>query len=182
MDTLLLAAAVVVAASLGAAEARKTPAEIAPYPPMQWHSFGEFKLHDEINEANMLGAAEALISSGMAIAGFDTLNVVCNGWMGRDATTGKLLENHTLWPTGIAGLATKLHAMEPPLKLGCYTAPREKNCMCNPLASGACEEGTGPGHETIDMAFFASAGCDHVVRSHHSICDSTRSIFLSTVA
>jgi alpha-galactosidase len=144
--------------------ARKTPAQIAPYPPMQFHSFGEFKKHDEINEANMLGIARSLLSSGMAAAGYDTINVVCNGWVGRNATTGQLLENRTLWPNGIQGLATKLHGMSPPLKLGCYTAPREKNCMCNRLwAGGPCEEGTGPGHEATDMAFFAASGCDHVM-------------------
>ena len=43
--------------------------------------FGELKEHDEINEANMLGIAAALRSSGMAAAGYDTINVVCNGWV-----------------------------------------------------------------------------------------------------
>jgi alpha-galactosidase len=146
-----------------AAVSATTPAEVAPHPPMQWHSFGEFNRHDDVNEANMLGAAGGLISSGMAAAGYDTINVVCNGWTGRDPTTGRLQENHTLWPTGIKGLATKLHAMVPPIKLGCYTAPREKNCMCNRLPTGQCEEGTGPGYEVDDMAFFADAGCDHVM-------------------
>lgn len=145
-----------------AASSRKTPAQIAPYPPMQFHSFGEFNRHDQINEANMLGIAGALLSSGMAAAGYDTINVVCNGWTGRN-TTGQLTENRTLWPEGIAGLATKLHAMTPPLKLGCYTAPRSKNCMCFRLPTGQCEEGTGPGYEAIDMAFFAASGCDHVM-------------------
>ena len=53
--------------------------------------------------------------------------------------------------------------MEPPLKLGCYTTPRPTNCMCFRLPTGACEEGTGPGYEAVDMAFFAAAGCDHVM-------------------
>jgi alpha-galactosidase len=150
-------------AAASVASARKTPAQIAPYPPMQFHSFGEFNRHDQISEANMLGIAGALLSSGMAAAGYDTINVVCNGWTGRNATTGQLTENATLWPQGIAGLATKLHAMEPPLKLGCYTTPRPTNCMCFRLPTGACEEGTGPGYEAVDMAFFAAAGCDHVM-------------------
>ena len=37
--------------------------------------------------------------------------------VGRDATTGQLLENRTLWPNGIKGLAAKLHDMKPPLKV-----------------------------------------------------------------
>ena len=60
LQAVQLAAAATTAAMEGQlllvpAAARKTPAQIAPYPPMQWHSFGEFKEHDEINEANMLG-------------------------------------------------------------------------------------------------------------------------------
>eukprot|EP01051_Picozoa_sp_SAG22_P000371 SAG22_NODE_9_length_35992_cov_37.278104_10_plen_437_part_00 len=169
---LQLAAAAAAAATAVATEgqpampapSRKTPAQIAPYPPMQFHSFGEFNHHDQINEANMLGIAESLRSSGMAAAGYDTVNVVCNGWVGRDPTSGELLENRTLWPNGIKGLAAKLHGMTPRMKLGCYTAPREKNCMCNRLwTGGPCEEGTGPGREAVDMAFFAEAGCDHVM-------------------
>ena len=109
---------------------RKAPAEIAPYPPMQWHSWGLFTHEGLITEANMLEMAEALISSGMAAAGYSTVNVVCNGWVGRDPTTGVLQENHTSWPNGMASFAQKLHAMEPPLKLGCYTSPRSWNGMC----------------------------------------------------
>ena len=153
----------VVVLVLAAAAAAKTPAQIAPYPPMQWHSFGLFTGDDEINESNMLEIAAALVSTGMAAAGYDTINVVCNGWVGRDPRTGELLENRTLWPSGISGFASKLHQLSPPLKLGCYTAPREKNCMCGTMPSGGCEEGTGPGREAVDMAFFAAAGCDHVM-------------------
>ena len=48
---------------------RKSPAQIAPYPPMQWHSFGQFNREIDINEANMLSVAEALVETGMAAAG-----------------------------------------------------------------------------------------------------------------
>ena len=37
--------------------------------------------------------AEALVSSGMAVAGYDTINVVCNGWTGRNSVTGELVES-----------------------------------------------------------------------------------------
>ena len=99
---------------------RKTPAEVAPFPPMQWHSFGEIPNGDgQIDEALLMECADALISTGMAEAGYDTINVVCNGWIGRDPVTHQLLENNTRWPGGIKGFATKLHAMTPPLKVNC---------------------------------------------------------------
>lgn len=94
--------------------------------------------------------------------GYDTINVVCNGWAGRNATTGVLIENRTLWPSGMEGFSARLHAMNPPLKLGCYTAPVVKNCMCGLLPGGGCEEGS-LGHEQVDMDFFAKIGCDHVM-------------------
>ena len=164
MVALLLLLGGAAVAGPGAPPPRKlTPAEIAPYPPMHWHSWGLFTSDDLVNEANMGEMAEALVSSGMAAAGYDTLNVVCNGWVGRDPKTGVLLENRTLWPSGIAGFAEKLHAMTPPLKVGCYTSPRSTNCMCGSLPQGGCEEGTGTGYEERDMEFFAASGCDHVM-------------------
>ena len=53
----------------------------------------------------------------------------------------------------------KLHSMEPPLKLGCYTSPRSWNGMCGPPGEAA----TGFGYEAVDMNFFAEIGCDHVM-------------------
>ena len=78
--------------------APKPAAEIAPYPPMHWHSWNTFCAEDMVNETNMMEMAEALLETGMVAAGYDTVNVVCNGWTGRDPATGELLENRTLWP------------------------------------------------------------------------------------
>jgi len=67
-----------------AAPVKPIPAsQLAPYPPMHWHSWNTFCGENEVNEANMRGMADALISSGMAAAGYDMVNVVCNGWTGR---------------------------------------------------------------------------------------------------
>jgi len=146
-----------------AAVAPIPPDELLPYPPMQWHSWGLFThAGDDINEANMNEMADALISSGMAAAGYDTVNVVCNGWIGRDPVTHQMLENRTLWPSGIKGFAARLHSLDPPLKVGCYTAPSVQNCQCGKLPDGTCEDGC-LGHEVVDMHFFADAGCDHVM-------------------
>lgn len=55
--------------------ARSAP-ELAPYPPLMWHSWGLFTHDDEVNEENMKAMGDALVSSGMAAAGYDTVNVV----------------------------------------------------------------------------------------------------------
>ena len=133
---------------------RKTAAEIAPYPPMHWHSWNTFCGEDAVNEANMREMAKALISSGMVSAGYDTVNVVCNGWTGRDNVTNALQENRKLWPDGITSFSKYLHSNK--MKLGCYTSPWTKNC---------CGEPGSLGNEAIDMETFAQMGCDHVMVS-----------------
>jgi alpha-galactosidase len=123
-----------------------------PYPPMHWHSWNTFCKENAVNETNMKEMADALISTGMTDAGYDTVNVVCNGWTGRDPITHELTENATLWPNGIRALADYLHAKS--LKLGCYTSPATTNC---------CGEPGSLGYEAIDMETFAKRGCDHVM-------------------
>ena len=130
----------------------KPPREIAPYPPMHWHSWNTFCAEDMVNETNMREMADALIATGMVAAGYDTVNVVCNGWTGRDPVTKEFTENSTLWPNGIASFADYLHKKG--MRLGCYTSPATKNC---------CGEPGSLGFEYIDMEFFARVGCDHVM-------------------
>eukprot|EP00039_Didymoeca_costata_P013185 m.196487 g.196487 ORF g.196487 m.196487 type:complete len:101 (+) comp15700_c0_seq19:57-359(+) len=64
------------------------PSQLLPYPPMHWHSWNTFCGENEVNEQNMRQVADALISTGMADAGYTMVNVVCNGWTGRNASTG----------------------------------------------------------------------------------------------
>ena len=106
------------------------------------------------------------------------INVVGNGWTGRDPKTHVLQENHALcaqphsfsfsfwlehvqrqgarlpwrWPQGIKALGDYLHARTPKLQLGCYTSPWTKNC---------CGEPGSLGFEAVDMEYFAQVGCDH---------------------
>jgi alpha-galactosidase len=130
------------------------PLPLTPYPPMHWHSWNTFCKENAVNEENMKEIADSLISTGMAAAGYDMVNVVCNGWTGRDPVTHELTENKKNWPNGIRALANYLHAKSPPLKLGCYTSPASKNC---------CGEPGSLGYEAIDMDTFAKMGCDHVM-------------------
>ena len=113
-------------------------AALAPYPPMHWHSWNTFCAEDMTNHTNMKEMADALISTGMAAAGYTMVNVVCSGWTGRDAKTHQLQQNRTLWPEsgGIGGLATYLHSKH--LQLGCYTSPGRTNCCGEPGSLG-CE-------------------------------------------
>ena len=96
--------------------------------------------------------ADTLLSTGLVGLGYDTLNVVCNGWTGRDPVTQRLQENKALWPNGIKALGDYLHSKN--MKLGCYTSPAVNNC---------CGEPGSLGYEDIDMQTFADWGCDHIM-------------------
>eukprot|EP00729_Bicosta_minor_P013060 gene13060-16750_t len=131
------------------------PAKLLPYPPMHWHSWNQFSGEGTVTDTNMRSIADALVSTGMAHAGYDTVNVVCNGWGPRDPITHRFTENKAKWPTGMAGLGKYLHAKG--LKMGCYTAPGLHNC---------CGEPGSLGFENIDAEFFAEIGCDHIMSDY----------------
>lgn len=60
-------------------------------------------------------------------------------------------------------LAAYLRAKNPPIKLGCYTAPNVANCNCGSGSYHGCAEPGSLGNEDVDMNFFAEIGCQHVM-------------------
>jgi alpha-galactosidase len=92
-----------------AATAQKT---IAPLPPMGWNSWNAFK--NDINEKLFMEAADVLISSGLADAGYVYVNID-GGWCGEEANEA-IAEK---FPNGIGYLADYMHQRN--LKLGLYT-------------------------------------------------------------
>jgi alpha-galactosidase len=104
---LVLLSSVTVLGSGFAAESK-----VAQLPPMGWNSWNTFA--KEINEPLFIETAEALISSGLAEAGYVYVNVD-DGWSGNDANAA--LTNR--FPKGIGHLADQMHQRK--LKLGLYT-------------------------------------------------------------
>jgi alpha-galactosidase len=88
---------------------KKTP---APTPPMGWNSWNTFK--KEINEQLFIESANVLISSGLAKAGYNYVNID-DGWSGEEAN----LAIAERFPNGIGYLADYMHKHK--LKLGLYT-------------------------------------------------------------
>jgi hypothetical protein len=78
----------------------------------QWHSWGLFTHEDLVTESNMLEMAEALVSSGMADAGYDTVNVVCNGTSTSCARKERLYGNSTTHRRLWQGLARSKGAQQ----------------------------------------------------------------------
>ncbi|HWF73700.1 MAG TPA: glycoside hydrolase family 27 protein [Solirubrobacteraceae bacterium] len=122
---------------------------LAPTPPMGWNPWYEFgcKVDEELIEQT----AQALVSSGMAAAGYSYVNLD-DCWMAsnRDAN-GNLQADPQAFPSGIPALASYVHGLG--LKLGIYLDAGTNTCMGRMGSEGYFAQ---------DAATVASWGVDFV--------------------
>ncbi|WP_377162061.1 NPCBM/NEW2 domain-containing protein [Roseateles sp. UC29_93] len=102
------------------------PVGKAPTPPMGWSSWNAFRV--DISEARILDAAQRLVDTGLAGAGYRYVNVDDGWWLKRRTGDGRLQVRTGLFPSAAIGGAKgsslrpftdRLHAMG--LKAGLYT-------------------------------------------------------------
>ena len=132
-----LVTAVVVAMSL-TAMSLAAPAAQADAPPFgqlpvmgynTWYQFGA-----GVTESAVLKQADYLVSSGLAAAGYDTVNLD-DGWLASSrASDGSLTWDATKFPHGIPWLASQIHALG--LKFGIYEAIGTRTCQGLPGSGG----------------------------------------------
>ncbi|KXP01367.1 glycoside hydrolase family 27 protein [Tsukamurella pseudospumae] len=136
--------------------ARPAPPRPAFPPTLGWDSWNLYGC--AVTEAEVEHQADALISSGLAAAGYRTV-IVDDCWFAPDRTRdGSLTANPTTFPHGIAALADRLHAEG--LTLGIYESPGDRTCA---QQSGAYPGSTGSaGHEAQDARTFAAWGVDYL--------------------
>ena len=97
-----------------------------------------------MNESLVKEMAGALITTGLRDLGFNYVHIDAGALTPTRGAGGELLENRTLFPSGMTALARWLHARE--LRLGVYTDIGNTSC------------GTGPGsygHYESDARTFA---------------------------
>ncbi len=125
---------------------------LAKTPPMGWNSWNVF--HGNINETQIKQMADAMVSSGMKVAGYVYLNLDDN-WMANPArdANGNLRADPTRFPNGIKALADYVHAKG--LKLGIYGDRGTMTCMNIPQSGSR-------GYEDRDAKTFASWGIDYL--------------------
>jgi len=118
-------------------------------PPMGWNSWNTFT--SQVSESLIKQVADALVSSGMASAGYVYVNID-DTWsaMSRNSS-GKLVSDATRFPSGIQALADYVHGKG--LKLGIYSDRGDKTCAGYPGSYN---------HETDDANTWASWGVDYV--------------------
>ncbi|GAA1895386.1 alpha-galactosidase [Williamsia serinedens] len=129
---------------------------VAATPPMGWNSWNTFGCG--VTEQIVRAQADALVSSGLAAAGYRYV-VVDDCWQApsRDPS-GRLVAAPDRFPSGMDALGDYLHARG--LRFGIYTGAGARTC--------AQLNGTYPGdtgsreHETVDAQTFAAWGVDYV--------------------
>jgi alpha-galactosidase len=129
---------------------------VAATPPMGWNSWNTFGCG--VTEQIMRAQADALVSSGLAAAGYRYV-VVDDCWQApsRDSS-GRLVAAPDRFPSGMAALGEYLHSRG--LRFGIYTGAGARTCA---QLNGVYPGDTGSrGHESVDAATFASWGVDYV--------------------
>lgn len=120
-------------------------------PPMGWNSWNHFGC-DGNGEVVIRETADALISTGLAAAGYRYVNLDdCWAESERDAK-GNLVAKKSTFPNGIKALADYVHSKG--LKLGIYSDAGYKTC--------AKAQPGSLGYEEQDAKTFASWGVDYL--------------------
>jgi alpha-galactosidase len=149
------AAAVSVAVPAAAPAAHADPPAFGQLPVMgynTWYQFGA-----GVTESAVLQQADYLVSSGLAAAGYDTVNLD-DGWMASSRTSdGSLTWDTTKFPDGIPWLASQIHALG--LKFGIYEAIGTRTCQDLPGSGGTT---ASDNHYAQDAQTFADWGVDFV--------------------
>jgi len=155
IPALLSALLVLGAWSRPAPAAAVDDAALASTPPMGWNSWNHFGAG--VTDADIRRAADELVSSGMAAAGYRYV-VIDDGWQGRRDAHGVLHPNAKF--PDMKALADYVHGKG--LKFGIYSSPGQRTC--GGYAGSA-------GHEAEDARLFASWGVDYL---KYDMCSFTR--------
>ncbi|MGW1373640.1 glycoside hydrolase family 27 protein [Streptomyces sp. NPDC002446] len=151
----LLAAPAPASATSGPVRAPGAPHSAGPYPnlaptpPMGWNNWSYYMCG--VSEQVVLDNARALVGSGLAKRGYDTVTVD-DCWMARQrGAKGELVPDAAKFPHGMAHLGQQLHQMG--LKFGIYAD----------VGTLTCEKYPGSlGHFRQDAELFAQWKVDYV--------------------
>ncbi len=128
---------------------------LALTPPMGWNSWNHFS--DKVNDSIVRSAADALVSTGLAAAGYSFINID-DCWEGHRDSEGNIVPNKKF--PDMRGLADYVHSKG--LKLGIYSSP-------GPFTCGGYLGSYG--HEEQDAKTYASWGIDYL---KHDWCSASR--------
>lgn len=132
------------------------PEPLALTPPMGWNDWAHYQCG--VTEQIVTANADALVATGLAAKGYDTVTVD-DCWMTKSrAADGSLVADPAKFPHGMAWLGGYLHARG--LKFGIYEDAGFRTCGGYP-GSGR-PEGGGADHFARDAAAYAAWGVDYL--------------------
>jgi alpha-galactosidase len=120
-------------------------------PTMGWNSWNAFGCRD-LTETLVRETADAMVSSGLLAAGYDTLTLDdCWSAVSRDAS-GNLTNDPVKFPSGMKAIGDYIHSRG--LQFGIYASIGTATCTGD--TAGSLD------HEFQDVAHFASWGVDYI--------------------
>jgi len=122
---------------------------LARTPAMGWNSWNKFGCG--INETLVKEIADAMVSTGLAAAGYEYVNLDDCWQISRDKTTGEIQADPEAFPSGIKALADYVHGKN--LKFGLYSDAGLYTCQKRP---------GGLYHEEQDAQTYANWGVDYL--------------------
>ncbi|QOV33215.1 ricin-type beta-trefoil lectin domain protein [Streptomyces ferrugineus] len=128
-------------------------------PPMGWASWNTF--FSSIDHNVIKQQADALVSSGMAAAGYKYVNLDDGWWQGGRDANGNITVDENLWPGGMKAIADYIHSKG--LKAGIYTDAGKQGCGYYFPTTRPAAPSTGmEGHYQQDLETFQRWGFDYV--------------------
>lgn len=121
---------------------------VAPKPPMGWNGWNKFNCDPALNEAKVKASADAMLASGMALAGYEYVNLD-DCWEVDRGPDGQRVVDPVRLPGGMKNLASYIHARG--LKLGVFAPPQ----ACGAIPGGA-------GHEDVDVKIYEGWEADYL--------------------
>ena len=121
-------------------------------PPMGWDSWNRFHCNPGPTDALIRQTADAMVSSGMAAAGYQYV-VIDDCWsLAARNAAGDLQVDATRFPNGMKAVGDHVHSKG--LKFGIYASIGTSTCTGH--TAGSMD------HEMDDVALFASFGVDYI--------------------
>ncbi|MGD0124915.1 MAG: ricin-type beta-trefoil lectin domain protein [Terriglobia bacterium] len=129
---------------------------LAATPPMGWNDWAHYQCN--YTAQDILANAQALVKTGLAARGYDTVTID-DCWMQKDRDPqGDLQADPRRFPDGIEPIARAVHALG--LKFGIYEDAGY--ATCGGFAGSGEPKGGGPDHFLQDAKLFDSWGVDYL--------------------
>ena len=129
---------------------------LAATPPMGWNDWAHYQCG--YTAQTILDNAHALVSTGLAALGYDTVTID-DCWMQKDRdASGNLQVDPQRFPNGMKPVADEIHKLG--LKFGIYEDSGSETC--GRFAGSGLPQGGGDAHFLEDARLFASWGVDYL--------------------